>query len=152
MSMLEAQWSHYLSHLVWLWAYLWLNSESVFLLQWFLSDAGFGKLTVNEKALPTKMMTSPGNCLPVWLSVTSHVCLFVPEPLSWVLACWQGTWRAGWSASAVARHLPCTAGQWLPPTWFLTSIRPLRTFSIDCTGSKNFVYTDLHCSAVVAQA
>ena len=82
------------------------------------------------------MVTSTGNCLPVWLSVASPVCLFVPEPLSWVLACWQGTWHAGWSASAVGRHSPCTAGQWLPLTWFLTFIRPSRTFSIDCTGSK----------------
>ena len=45
---------HYLLHMVWLWAYLWLNSESGFLLQWFLSDTGFGKLTVKEKAFATK--------------------------------------------------------------------------------------------------
>ena len=95
-----------------------------------------GSWQLRRRLLLQKMVTSTGNCLPVWLSVASPVCLFIPEPLSWVLACWQGTWRAGWSASAVARHSPCMAGQWLPLTWFLTSTRPLRTFSIDCTGSK----------------
>ena len=95
-----------------------------------------GSWQLRRRLLLQKMVTSTGNCLPVWVSVASPVCLFIPEPLSWVLACWQGTWHAGWSASAVARHSPCMAGQWLPLTWFLTSIRPSRTFSIDRTGSK----------------